>query len=90
MCAGVLPMLSCRSQYTPGFCREGSVFPDLQVGGEGSRWSPTPTVEEPAGQPMKTQVPWDLQRAQHRAAAASRVALVARMTLETQLALVTP
>ena len=46
-------------------------------------------VEEPAGQPMKTQVPWNLQRAQHRAAAASLVALVARMTLETQLALVT-
>ena len=46
-------------------------------------------VEEPAGQPMKTQVSWNLQRAQHRAAAASRVALVSRMTLETQLALVT-
>ena len=46
-------------------------------------------VEEPAVQQMKTQVPWNLQRAQHRAAAASLVALVARMTLETQLALVT-
>ena len=83
-------MLSCTSQYTPGFYREASVFPAPQVGGEGSRWSPTRTVEEPAGQQMKTQVPWNLQRAQHRAAAASLVALVARMTLETQLALVTP
>ena len=83
-------MLSCTSQYTPGFCREGSVFPAAEGAGEGSRWSPTRTVEEPAGQPMKTQVPWNLQRAQHRAAAASRVALVSRMTLETQLALVTP
>ena len=90
MCAGALPMLSCRSQYTPGFCRGGSVLPAPQVGGEGSRWSPTRTVEEPAVQQMKTQVPWNLQRAQHRAAAASLVALVARMTLETQLALVTP
>ena len=83
-------MLSCRLQYTPGFYREASVFPAPQVGGEGSRWSLTRTVEEPAVQQMKTQVPWNLQRAQHRAAAASLVALVARMTLETQLALVTP
>lgn len=90
MCAGALPMLSCRSQYTPGFCREGSVFPAAEGAGEGSRWSPTRTVEEPAGQPMNTQVPWNLQWAQHVVAAASRVVLVARMTLTTQLALVMP
>lgn len=83
-------MLSCRSQYTPGFCREGSVFPAAEGAGEGSRWSPTRTVEEPAGQPMNTQVPWNLQWAQHVVAAASRVVLVARMTLTTQLALVMP
>ena len=90
MCAGALPMLSCRSQYTPGFCREGSVFPAAEGAGEGSRWSPTRSVEEPAGQPMNTQVPWNLQWAQHVVAAASRVVLVARMTLTTQLALVMP
>jgi hypothetical protein len=39
---------------------------------------------------MKTQVPWNLQWAQHVVAAASRVVLVARMTLTTQLALVMP
>jgi predicted small integral membrane protein len=39
---------------------------------------------------MNTQVPWNLQWAQHVVAAASRVVLVARMTLTTQLALVMP
>ena len=83
-------MLSCRSQHKPGFCREGSVFPAVEGAGEGSRWSPTRTVEEPAGQPMKTQVPRNLQWAQHVVPAASWVVLVARMTLATQLALVMP
>lgn len=56
-------------------------------------------VEEPPGQPKKkpkkpkepkkTQVPWNLQRAQHMVATECQVVLVARMTLVTQLALVT-
>ena len=41
VCAGALPMLSCRSHYRAGFYREGSVFPNAQGGGEGH------TVEEP-------------------------------------------
>ena len=54
-------------------------------------------VEEPPGQPKKkpkkpkkTQVPWNLQRAQHMVATECRVVLVARMALVTQLALVMP
>ncbi|KAI4545239.1 hypothetical protein MG293_005505 [Ovis ammon polii] len=53
-------------------------------------------MEEPPGQPKKkpkkpkkTQVPWNLQRAQHMVATECQVVLVARMTLVTQLALVT-
>ena len=74
MCAGALPMLSCRSQFTPGFCREGSRH----------------TVEEPRGQTMKMQLPWPLQQAQHVKTAACHVVLVAEMALTTQLALVIP
>ncbi|XP_044792851.2 cancer/testis antigen 1 [Bubalus bubalis] len=35
VCAGALPVLSFRSQYRAGICRDGSVFPDAEGGGEG-------------------------------------------------------
>ena len=34
VCAGALPMPSCRSHYRAGMCREGSVFPAEEGGGE--------------------------------------------------------
>lgn len=41
-------------------------------------------------QPMKRQVPWPLQQAQHMVTMVIWVVLVARMALVTQLALVMP
>ena len=35
VCAGALPVLSFRSQYRAGICRDGSVFPEAEGGGEG-------------------------------------------------------
>ena len=68
VCAAALPMLSCRSDYRAGISRDGSVFPTAEGGESGSRWSLRHTVEESQGQPMKKQVLWPLQRAQHMAA----------------------
>ena len=40
MCAGALPMLSCRSHYRAGFCGDGSVFPAMEGGGERFKMEP--------------------------------------------------
>ncbi|XDA90555.1 hypothetical protein R6Z07F_020154 [Ovis aries] len=92
----VHPSLPVRSPACTRVEASVLVFRAAEGGGEGSRWSPMHMMEEPPGQPKKkpkkpkkTQVPWNLQRAQHMVATECQVVLVARMTLVTQLALVT-
>ena len=58
-------------------------FPPRREGESGSRWSLRHTVEESQGQPMKRQVLWPLQWAQHMAAMVIWVVLVAGMALVT-------
>ena len=45
VCTGALPMLSCRWHYRAGVCGDSSVFPAVEGGEGGSRWSLRHTVE---------------------------------------------
>ena len=43
---GALPVLSCRWRYRAGVRRDSSVFPAVEGGEGGSRWSLRHTAEE--------------------------------------------